>query len=150
MFYQNWKLSIVAIIMIPLASIAARVLGKRMGKVTTQQMNEAGVLNSYLIEVFKNHRLTKIFQKEEYEKDRANKFINKLKEISKKILTKKLANKNFKNIKIFYKDDFIFELYNEKKQKLIKNDFIFLRSALEDVDSIFVKYNLINEIETLI
>ncbi len=85
MFYQNWKLSIVALIMIPLASIAARVLGKRMGKVTTQQMNEAGILNSYLIEIFKNHRLTKIFQKEEYEKDRANKFISKLKEISKKI-----------------------------------------------------------------
>ena len=85
MFYQNWKLSIVAIIMIPLASIAARVLGKRMGKATNQQMNEAGILNSYLIEIFKNHRLTKIFQKEEYEKDRANKFISKLKEISKKI-----------------------------------------------------------------
>ena len=86
MFYQNWKLSIVAIIMIPLASIAARMLGKRMGKVTTQQMNEAGILNSYLIEIFKNHRLTKIFQKEEYEKDRANKFISKLKEISKKLM----------------------------------------------------------------
>ena len=85
MFYQNWKLSIVAIIMIPLASTAARALGKRIGKVTTQQMNEAGALNTYLIEIFKNHRLTKIFQKEEYEKDRANKFINKLKEISKKI-----------------------------------------------------------------
>ena len=85
MFYQNWKLSIVAIIMIPLASAAARALGKRIGKVTTQQMNEAGALNTYLIEIFKNHRLTKIFQKEEYEKDRANKFINKLKEISKKI-----------------------------------------------------------------
>ena len=49
-------------------------------------MNEAGALNTYLIEIFKNHRLTKIFQKEEYEKDRANKFINKLKEISKKKL----------------------------------------------------------------
>ena len=85
MFYQNWKLSIVAIIMIPLASAAARALGKRIGKVTTQQMNEAGALNTYLIEIFKNHRLTKIFQKEEYEKDRANKFINKLKEITKKI-----------------------------------------------------------------
>ena len=85
MFYQNWKLSIVAIIMIPLASAAARALGKRIGKVTTQQMNEAGALNTYLIEIFKNHRLTKIFQKEEYEKDRANKSINKLKEISKKI-----------------------------------------------------------------
>ncbi len=85
MFYQNWKLSLVAIIMIPLASTAARALGKRIGKVTTQQMNEAGALNTYLIEIFKNHKLTKIFQQEEYEKKRANKFINTLKEISKKI-----------------------------------------------------------------
>ena len=85
MFYQNWKLSLVAIIMIPLASTAARALGKRIGKVTTQQMNEAGALNTYLIEVFKNHKLTKIFQQEDYEKQRANKFIKKLKEIQKKI-----------------------------------------------------------------
>ena len=85
MFYQNWKLSLVAIIMIPLASTAARALGKRIGKVTTQQMNEAGALNTYLIEIFKNHKLTKIFQQEDYEKQRANKFINRLKEISRKI-----------------------------------------------------------------
>ena len=38
MFYQNWKLSLIAIIMIPLASLAAKSLGKRIGKVTTQQM----------------------------------------------------------------------------------------------------------------
>jgi len=85
MFYQNWKLSLVAIIMIPLASTAARALGKRIGKVTTQQMNEAGALNTYLIEIFKNHKLTKIFQQEDYEKQRANRFISKLKEISRKI-----------------------------------------------------------------
>ena len=85
MFYQNWKLSLVAIIMIPLASTAARALGKRIGKVTTQQMKDAGALNTYLIEIFKNHKLTKIFQQEDYEKQRANKFINKLKEVSKKI-----------------------------------------------------------------
>jgi len=85
MFYQNWKLSIIAIIMIPLASIAARTLGKRIGKVTTQQMSEAGILNSYLIEIFKNHKLTKIFQKEEYEKKRANEYIDNLKEKSRKI-----------------------------------------------------------------
>ena len=36
MFFQNWKLSLIAIIMIPLASITARKLGKRMGKVTTE------------------------------------------------------------------------------------------------------------------
>jgi subfamily B ATP-binding cassette protein MsbA len=44
MFYQNWKLSLIAIIMIPLASIAAKTLGKRIGKIVTQQMNKAGVI----------------------------------------------------------------------------------------------------------
>ena len=85
MFYQNWKLSLIAIIMIPLASIAARALGKRVGKVTTKQMQVAGILNSYLIEVFKNHKLIKIFQKEQYEKKRANDLIFTLKEASRKI-----------------------------------------------------------------
>ncbi len=85
MFYQNWKLSLIAIIMIPLASAAARTLGKRIGKVATQQMNRAGVLNTYLIEIFKNHKLIKIFQKENYEKKRADDFIDKFKETSRKI-----------------------------------------------------------------
>ena len=85
MFYQNWKLSLIAIIMIPLASTAARTLGKRIGKVATQQMNRAGVLNTYLIEIFKNHKLMKIFQKETYEKKRADDFIDKHKETSRKI-----------------------------------------------------------------
>ncbi len=85
MFYQNWKLSLVAIIMIPLASTAAKTLGKRIGKVTTQQMNTAGLLTTYLIEIFKNHRLIKIFQKEIFEKNRANKLINIFKEKNQKI-----------------------------------------------------------------
>ena len=68
MFFQNWKLSLIAIIMIPLASLAAKTLGKRIGKVTTKQMNVSAMLNSYLIEIFKNHQLVKIFQKESYEK----------------------------------------------------------------------------------
>tara|TARA_B100001094_G_scaffold317357_1_gene359653 strand:- start:154 stop:1893 length:1740 start_codon:yes stop_codon:yes gene_type:complete len=85
MFYQNWKLSLIAIIMIPVASLAAKSLGKRISKVTTQQMDHAGVLNSYLIEIFKNHKLTKIFQREDYERDRANKYIEALKNASKKI-----------------------------------------------------------------
>ena len=43
MFYQNWKLALIAIIMIPLASIAAKTLGKRIGKIVTQQMDKAGI-----------------------------------------------------------------------------------------------------------
>ena len=85
MFYQNWKLSLVAIIMIPLASVAAKTLGKRIGKVTTQQMNVAGKLTSYLLEIFKNHKLIKIFQKESFEKNRANLLIDEFKEKNKKI-----------------------------------------------------------------
>ena len=85
MFYQNWKLSIIAIIMIPLASIVAKQLGKRMGKVTTEAQERSGDLNKHLIELFKNHKLIKIFQREQYEKNRSEKFINALIEKSKKI-----------------------------------------------------------------
>ena len=85
MFYQNWKLSLFAIIMIPVASIAAKSLGKRISKVTVQQMDHYGILNSYLIEIFKNHKLTKIFQKENHESKRANEYIENLKKSSRKI-----------------------------------------------------------------
>ena len=84
MFYQNWKLSLIAIIMIPLASTMARKLGKRVGKVTTEATEKSGLLTSYLIEIFKNHKLIKIFQREKYENSRAEKYINELKEKAKK------------------------------------------------------------------
>ncbi len=85
MFYQNWKLSIVAIIMIPLASAMARSLGKRMGKVTTEATEKSALLTTYLVEIFKNHKLIKIFQTEDYENKRAKNYINELKEKSRKI-----------------------------------------------------------------
>ena len=85
MFYQNWKLSIIALIMIPLASIAAKSLGKRMGKVSTQAQERSGFLNKHLIEIFKNHKLIKIFQRENFENERSDQLINDLKEKMKKI-----------------------------------------------------------------
>ena len=85
MFYQNWKLSLISIIMIPLASIVAKSLGKRMGKEVTEAQESSGFLNTYLIEIFKNHKLIKIFQKENYEINRADSHIEKLKDKNKKI-----------------------------------------------------------------
>ena len=85
MFFQNWKLALIAIVMIPLASFAAKSLGKRIGKVSTQAQVESGILTSHLIEVFKNHKIIKIFQQEEKENHRILNFINNLKEKSKKI-----------------------------------------------------------------
>ena len=85
MFYQNWKLAFFAIIMIPLASVAARSLGKRMGKITTEAQIESGNLNTFILEIFKNHKIIKIFQKEEYEFSRADNVLNSLKEKMMKI-----------------------------------------------------------------
>ena len=87
MFYQNWKLALIAIIMIPLASFAAKSLGKRIGKVTTEAQVESGNLTSYLVEVFKNHKIIKIFQQEDKENLKLKEKIEKLKEKNKKIAT---------------------------------------------------------------
>ena len=80
MFYQNWKLSLFAILMIPLASFAAKSLGKRIGKVSTEAQERSGLLNAYLIELLSNHKLIKVFQKEDYETERSSKFIKNLAE----------------------------------------------------------------------
>ena len=84
MFFQNWRLSLIAIIMIPFASITAKRLGKRMGKVTTEAQEKSGDLNKYLIDLFKNHKIIKIFQREKFENERSEKFVNDLKEKSNK------------------------------------------------------------------
>ena len=85
MFYQNWKLSLIAIIMIPLATFAAKNLGKRMGKVTTEAQIDGGILTTHFIEIFKNHQIVKIFQQENYENSKLLKFINNFRDKTKKI-----------------------------------------------------------------
>jgi ATP-binding cassette, subfamily B, bacterial MsbA len=85
MFYQNWKLSLIAIIMIPLATFAAKNLGKRISKVSTEAQLESGFFNTHLIEIFKNHQLIKIFQQEDNENSKLKTIINKLRDKTKKI-----------------------------------------------------------------
>ena len=80
MFYQNWKLSLIAIIMIPLASIVAKSLGKRISKATRETMDTSASFTKRLIEIFKNHRLIKSFQAENHERERSSEDILNLKE----------------------------------------------------------------------
>ncbi len=80
MFYQNWKLSMIAIIMIPLASFMARSLGKRMNKASVQAMDRSSLFTTRLVEIFKNHKLIKIFQRETHENIRASRDIDGLKD----------------------------------------------------------------------
>ncbi len=87
MFLQNWQLAFLSIIMIPLASITSRTLGKRINKVTTEAQEKSGDLTTYLVELFKNHRLIKIFQKEDFENIKSSRYLSELKEKNKKIQT---------------------------------------------------------------
>ena len=85
MFYQNWKLSLFAIIMIPLATITAKSLGKRMGKITTQLQEKVGMITTYLSEILKNSKIIKTYQKEQFEFARADKFLEEAKEKGQKM-----------------------------------------------------------------
>ncbi len=71
MFYQNWKLACFALIMMPLAAIVSKSLGKRLGKVTTESAEVSGRLSSFLSEMIKGSRMIKIYQQEKFEFDRS-------------------------------------------------------------------------------
>jgi subfamily B ATP-binding cassette protein MsbA len=75
MFYQNWKLAFFALLMMPLAALVARSLGKRIGKATKESLQLNASLTTYLSEMLKGSRMIKIFQKEKFESERANKIL---------------------------------------------------------------------------
>ena len=85
MFYQNWKLALFAILMMPLAGGLAKSLGKRIGKATSKAGVSSGNLASFLTEIFKGSKMIKIYQKEKEENDKANKVIDDLVEKNIKI-----------------------------------------------------------------
>ena len=72
MFYQNWKLAIFAMMMMPIAAIVAKSFGKRIGKVTTESTQLNATLMTYLTEMLKASRMIKIFQQEKFELKRAD------------------------------------------------------------------------------
>jgi subfamily B ATP-binding cassette protein MsbA len=85
MFYQNWKLALFAILMMPLAAGFAKSLGKRIGKAVGEAGELSGKLTSFLSEIFKGSKMIRIYQKEEEENENANKIITELVEKNIKI-----------------------------------------------------------------
>ncbi len=85
MFYQNWKLALFALIVMPLAAIVAKSLGKRIGKAVAQSAKIEGNLTAYLSEMLKGTRMIKIFQQEKFEFDRSEEKINSRMKIQNKI-----------------------------------------------------------------
>ena len=85
MFYQNWKLALFAILMMPLAAGLAKRLGKRVGKVANQAGEVSGRLTTFLSEIFQGSKIIRIYQKENEEADKANNLIDELIEKNVKI-----------------------------------------------------------------
>ena len=85
MFYQNWRLALFALIMMPLSAYVAKSLGKRMGKAVSESARIEGNLTTYLSEMIKGTRMIKIFQQEKLELDRSEEKIKDREKIQNKI-----------------------------------------------------------------
>ena len=85
MFYQNWKLAIFAILMMPLAAGLAKSLGKRIGKAISKAGQSSGVMITSLSEMLKGIKMIRVYQKEESEKIKADSKINDMREKNIKI-----------------------------------------------------------------
>ena len=82
MFFQNWKLACISIIVFPLAIIPVRVLGRKIRNVTKNLQHQIGNLASNLEEIFKGIKNVKSFNAEKYEINRINKEIIHARELN--------------------------------------------------------------------
>ena len=76
MFYQDWQLSLLAIIMIPIAALSSKNIGKKMGKKVNISLEASDKLMKFLSEMIKGSWLIKIYQKEEEELKRISMVID--------------------------------------------------------------------------
>jgi subfamily B ATP-binding cassette protein MsbA len=76
MFYHDWQLSLLAIIMIPIAAFSSRNIGKKMGKKVTLSLEASDKFMKFLSEMIKGSWLIKIYQKEQEELKRISMVID--------------------------------------------------------------------------
>jgi subfamily B ATP-binding cassette protein MsbA len=98
MFYQNWKLALFSLIMMPMAVFVAKSLGKRMGKASIATAESMGSFTTILSEILKGTKIIKIYQKEKHEGEKAG------------IAIKDLTGKNIKMNKILIKATPVMEI----------------------------------------
>ena len=68
--YRDWKLAVVALVVVPVAFYPIVKLGRRVRKVSTGTQESVGELNTFLHETFAGAKIIKAFGREEYEKHR--------------------------------------------------------------------------------
>ena len=78
MIYQNWKLALFAMLMMPLAAGLAKSLGKRVGKAVGKAGEASGILVTFLSEIFRGSKIIRIYQKEKNMSIEADKVIDNI------------------------------------------------------------------------
>tara|TARA_Y100001970_G_scaffold256341_1_gene333985 strand:- start:581 stop:2323 length:1743 start_codon:yes stop_codon:yes gene_type:complete len=78
MFYQNWKLALFSMIMMPLAAFVAKSLGRRIGKAASESADLSGKLSTLLSEMIRGLKIIKIYQTEKIEQKKAEVAITNL------------------------------------------------------------------------
>jgi subfamily B ATP-binding cassette protein MsbA len=73
-FYQNWRMAILAFIVLPVAFFPVFSLGRRVRRVSTGCQEAMAELNAFLHETFAGNKIVKAFGMEQHEKSR---FFNK-------------------------------------------------------------------------
>ncbi len=68
--YRDWRLALVALVVVPVAFYPIVKLGRRVRKVSTGTQESVGELNTFLHETFAGAKIIKAFGREEYEKQR--------------------------------------------------------------------------------
>jgi ATP-binding cassette, subfamily B, bacterial MsbA len=66
-FYRNWKLAVVAFVILPVAIIPIKEFGKRLRKFSRRSQQQMGSITKFLHETITGNRIVKAFNMEEYE-----------------------------------------------------------------------------------
>lgn len=69
-FYRDWKLAVIAIVVMPFAIYPVAEFGRRIRRFSTSSQESMADLNTLLHETFSGNKIVKAFCMEEYEKER--------------------------------------------------------------------------------
>lgn len=69
-FYQNWRMAIIAFLILPMAFFPVFYLGRRVRRVRTDCQKSMADLNAFLLETLAGNKIVKAFGMERHEKDR--------------------------------------------------------------------------------
>jgi subfamily B ATP-binding cassette protein MsbA len=87
MFYLNWKLSLIALLIAPSIAIVVRLIGERLRRLSRELQVAMGELNRVIDEVIQGHKVIKVFAGEAYEAERFHRVNNSVRHYNMKLIT---------------------------------------------------------------